>query len=690
MAIKHDFFNYLDHFGETVSLNTLNSSQQPDLVALRHDVDHSIDVALEMAFWEHDHGVRSTYFILPGTTYWNEDLRLVEKCLQIQDFGHEVGLHVNTIAEWIDKGQDPETGIEGQLKRLRDGGVKIDGIAAHGDRLCYSTGFINYWAFQELRPENPALRETGLTAEGIPAGENGRPLIYPESHKLQHPAKRLELSLWQVSMKKHSLDYHATHLPYDRYFTDSGGSWKVAGDPLLEDLSHGRIQINIHPIHWRDEPKIYFFLSTARSSSKWLATTLNKASSAKANHEDFLNFTYEDGEKTHDHRTGPDYAKWAKNDKNIDERLLAARNWVLDQPATDRAEVNVYLERHIDKLKKVFPQANFVFLHRAPHKVLNSIMNRDWYDTASDNRHPVPEGVRNWAKLSQFERCCHYVRDTMTRLSSTCSQRVSSEELTVSPEHCSAVLKSLGICFYPRLTENSFHEAVNANKTETFPELKKWSVEQKQHYMRLCGPTEQILGYESPIAISLINQVPHIAKSLLGKIELGNNVSTFNVPNRVWFQSHRAASPGVETGTDHFQIDQDEKGSRYIYLGFKKAKKEEKIVFATLGDGEYTLSFSQDVQGKRGAFGQVFLIEDVGSGLKHKRRLLRRMELGSDEVKLSFRPSYATTHFGFLFQLPGGSTKAKIEIRNFKVQFVGKMNQSSFKQIKLRLTRMFS
>ena len=70
------------------------------VIGLRHDVDDNpgaFDTALEMARWECDHGYSSTYYLLHGSRYWTAD-NLV-RALEFEDLGHEVGIHVNAIAD---------------------------------------------------------------------------------------------------------------------------------------------------------------------------------------------------------------------------------------------------------------------------------------------------------------------------------------------------------------------------------------------------------------------------------------------------------------------------------------------------------------------------------------------------------------------------------------------------------------
>ena len=55
---------------------------------------------------------------------------------------------------------------------------------------------------------------------------------------------------------------------------------------------------------------------------------------------------------------------------------------------SDVAEVNIYLANFLVQLRTVFPEATFVHLSRDPVKVVNSLLNRNWYDTPEDQRHP--------------------------------------------------------------------------------------------------------------------------------------------------------------------------------------------------------------------------------------------------------------------------------------------------------------
>jgi hypothetical protein len=61
---------------------------------LRHDVDLSLEAALEMARLEHELGVRATYFLMTESGFYNLDSHVGLYALrQLRRWGHAVGLH---------------------------------------------------------------------------------------------------------------------------------------------------------------------------------------------------------------------------------------------------------------------------------------------------------------------------------------------------------------------------------------------------------------------------------------------------------------------------------------------------------------------------------------------------------------------------------------------------------------------
>jgi hypothetical protein len=63
-------------------------------VFLRHDVDLSLEAALEMARLEHELGVRATYFLMTESAFYNLDSHIgLYAQRQLRQWGHAVGLH---------------------------------------------------------------------------------------------------------------------------------------------------------------------------------------------------------------------------------------------------------------------------------------------------------------------------------------------------------------------------------------------------------------------------------------------------------------------------------------------------------------------------------------------------------------------------------------------------------------------
>lgn len=268
MSVSPRFFDYLNRFGETHTIAELHDDRSlPDAIGLRHDVDHDLDLALELAYWEHDAGLRATYYLLHTADYWR-DPRLIDKCLQLQDFGHEVGLHLNVLTEWCEGLVDdvPER-LQALLQPLRDAGVRVVGIAAHGDAACYQYGFVNYWCFEEL-VGNAAKRRAGLAQPGG--------IVYPESGELRRPDGAV-FPLGSLTLASVGLTHHASHVRCDVQYSDSGGTWQPPGDPLVQLKKKGRAHVLMHPVYWRGAQQIHLFMSAPGTDVARLARTLASA-----------------------------------------------------------------------------------------------------------------------------------------------------------------------------------------------------------------------------------------------------------------------------------------------------------------------------------------------------------------------------------------------------------------------------
>jgi hypothetical protein len=73
---------------------TFEAEPQPGDVLLRHDVDLSLEAALELARLEQEAGARATYFLMTESLFYNLDSALGRDTLsELRSLGHPVGIH---------------------------------------------------------------------------------------------------------------------------------------------------------------------------------------------------------------------------------------------------------------------------------------------------------------------------------------------------------------------------------------------------------------------------------------------------------------------------------------------------------------------------------------------------------------------------------------------------------------------
>jgi hypothetical protein len=187
----------------------------PNVIGMRHDCDstESLLTATRMAAWEQERGYRSSYFILHGSGYWDAP-GFVEYLDEIASYGHEIGIHVNALADAFRTGRDPDEILEEALALLRGLGHEIVGAAGHGDRLCsYGAGdgeawFANDEQFLECR-----------------RGQVGDTIIDGGVREISRGKITLKLS--PRPLADFGLKYEALFcaLPFNFRFSDSGGKW---------------------------------------------------------------------------------------------------------------------------------------------------------------------------------------------------------------------------------------------------------------------------------------------------------------------------------------------------------------------------------------------------------------------------------------------------------------------------------
>lgn len=198
------------------------------VIGLRHDVDDnhgSFETALRMAEWEMQHGYSSTYYLLHGASYWNR----IHEAVVFEELGHEVGLHVNGIAEGLRQKRDPAQIVREALGELREF-VRVEGCVAHGDELCRGEDGLLRFVNDEMFLESPRPL-CGDPCRIITVGDVALPLS---------PVSRVEMGLL----------YDATWLPRGLYLSDSGGRWSRPPSRIAEQFGEAQLHMLVHPDWW--------------------------------------------------------------------------------------------------------------------------------------------------------------------------------------------------------------------------------------------------------------------------------------------------------------------------------------------------------------------------------------------------------------------------------------------------------
>ena len=80
----------------------------PGDLFLRHDVDLSLEAALELAQLEHDLDVRATYFLMTESVFYNLESGAGRRAVgELRNLGHAVGLHAVHPRAQLDERFDP-------------------------------------------------------------------------------------------------------------------------------------------------------------------------------------------------------------------------------------------------------------------------------------------------------------------------------------------------------------------------------------------------------------------------------------------------------------------------------------------------------------------------------------------------------------------------------------------------------
>ncbi len=209
---------FLDRLADRDVVPMREFAQGSGDLALRHDVDSSLESALELARREYHRDLRATYFVLHTAPYWSRH-DLLEHVRELQSLGHEIGFHNDLVTLERTQNVDIDEYVRRELERLREAGIAIVGAAAHGSPWCHRLGFHNNYAFAGWDEPVPGF-----------------------------PSRTVRRKLDPATL---GLEYEAYHVPRDEYFSDASFVSGRRRHPLDLELVPGRRTIVlVHPCHW--------------------------------------------------------------------------------------------------------------------------------------------------------------------------------------------------------------------------------------------------------------------------------------------------------------------------------------------------------------------------------------------------------------------------------------------------------
>lgn len=263
---KSDGVNYTKDFLDLIDMPLVQmsavSSHPGPCFYLRHDVDHDMDMALEMARVEANSGYHSTYFLLTPGSYASEENyygrledgkiahapKLIDYCKEMIDLGHDIGLHNDVVSLSFRVRRPPADILYDEIEFFARNRIPLRGTAAHGNPLARQLSYNNKEIFKGC------LRKDSEVGRAI-----------------EHEGWCV--SLHTLELADFGFEYEAYSLPRDSRLSESGARWggRIAGvRPEWErinqnfDLSEFRriietasvkngvnfFQVMTHPNHW--------------------------------------------------------------------------------------------------------------------------------------------------------------------------------------------------------------------------------------------------------------------------------------------------------------------------------------------------------------------------------------------------------------------------------------------------------
>jgi len=209
---------------------------------LRHDIDHDPFVALKMAKIEAEYGLFSSYYMLTTDSdikeIWDkkrpEALRALK---EIQDLGHEVGLHYDLLGDYLETGEDSGKKCEEILSEFRGAGINVSGCVAHG-----SSRLSIYLSNKGIKDHPRECINFNIWEES-----NEKPGVVELNNR--------KINIPFLKLSDYGMNYEAYKVRRDYYHSDNGYVFWQHGNPIetIENkMKEGEVTcILVHPFVWR-------------------------------------------------------------------------------------------------------------------------------------------------------------------------------------------------------------------------------------------------------------------------------------------------------------------------------------------------------------------------------------------------------------------------------------------------------
>jgi len=245
---------------------------------------------------------------------------------------------------------------------------------------------------------------------------------------------------------------------------------------------------------WFRDKKIFFILSIGRSGTKWLADLLNKDPRALVVHEPFIE-AIPHQKAFHNPREAERYIlKFRKKEIYVRIRKLDIDIY---------GEVNSFLRRHCETLKKAFPSAIILHLVRDGRSVVRSMYSRETmlpnaYDTKYIYPKPDDPYYKKWSNMTRFEKLCWYWAVENQYLYECCKGKIIQFEKILSDYRYfrEKILQPLGLRIPKKIWEKAVKMPKNPSAYYKLPHWREWNQWMKEKFEEICGDIMRKCGYE--------------------------------------------------------------------------------------------------------------------------------------------------------------------------------------------------